>query len=293
MTNKLIKIYKLETPKLFRPRTQRFKYPKHNADYGVEQDFEDYLIQNQHLVTLNIKEADFHYLPVYWTRWNLNNDYGNKGRFELQEICNDIIIDDSKTFTICQYDDGPLADLGKSIQFLSSRKGDNGYDIPLLSSHLSMPWFIPKKMYLASFVGRLDTHPVRSQMNSILENRPDILIKNRSSGTRSYVKSILASYISLSPRGYGGSSFRTFESMQLGVAPLLLGDLDTRPFKKYINWDDFSVYTNNPLELPGILEGFDKNTMIEMGKRAKHAFDSAFSYKKWEHYVIKTLMELI
>ena len=210
----------------------------------------------------------------------------------MQEICNKTILDDSKTFTICQYDDGPLADLGKSIQFLSSRKNEIGYDIPLLSSHLSIPWFTPKKKYLASFVGRLDTHPVRNQMKSILENNPDILIKNKSSGTRSYIRSILSSYISLSPRGYGGSSFRAFESMQLGVVPLLLGDIDTRPFKNYINWDDFSMYTNNPLELPSILKSVDKNTLVEMGRRANLAFESKLSYKKWGHYVIKTLEDL-
>ena len=210
----------------------------------------------------------------------------------MQEICNKIIIDDSKTFTICQYDDGPLADLGKCIQFLSSRKNNNGYDIPLLSSHLSMPWFIPKKKYLASFVGRLDTHPIRKQMKAVIENHPDILIRNQSSGTRSYTRTILSSYISLSPRGYGGSSFRAFESMQLGVVPLLLGDIDTRPFKDYVKWDDFSIYTNNPMEIPEILKNLDEKTLIEMGRKANQAYNSTFDYKKWGSYVIKILSDL-
>ena len=109
-----MKIFILKIDSKLRPLNQPFTYPKHNNDYGVEQNFYDFLMKNQYLLTDSIDEANWHYLPVYWTRWHLNHNYGTTGLDELEKMVSESIVDDSKTFTICQYDDGPLINIGQT-----------------------------------------------------------------------------------------------------------------------------------------------------------------------------------
>ena len=71
----------------------------------------------------------------------------------------------------------------------------------------------------------------------------NVLIKEKSVSSRAFAKEILQSEIALCPRGHGGDSFRFYEAMQLGVAPLFIGDIDTRPFKSQIDWNKCSFYT--------------------------------------------------
>src|ERR1700690_3052147 len=102
-----MKIYLLPvTPKL-QPESQKIEYPSGNIDYGVEQDFLNYLAGSS-LVTDSAGSADWHYLPVFWTRWHLNHNYAKEGVSELQAEISKILSKPNRTFTICQYDDGPV-----------------------------------------------------------------------------------------------------------------------------------------------------------------------------------------
>jgi hypothetical protein len=287
-----MKIYVIPIEEKFRPKRQDFKYPIHNKDYGVEQDFYKYIKNNQNIIVDNPNEADWHYLPIFWTRWHLNHNYGKDGLDELQKEVRLKIINDAKTFTICQYDDGPIVDTGKSIQFLASRKGEQGIDIPLLSDDHRKPLFKIKKKFLATFSGTIQNHIIREKMQEKLKNLKDISIENKNGGASYFVKRILSSYISLSPRGYGGSSFRFFESMQLGVVPLLLGEPDTRPFKKFINWDTISLYAKNIDNIKEIILSKTKEELITMGKKAKEVYHNKLTYQKWCVYVIKELEKI-
>ena len=284
-----LKIHILRVPQVLQPDSQPFHFPRHNRDYGVEQDFLEYLGGQSALLSDSSANADWHYLPVYWTRWHLNHAYGTQGRDELQAMVADCIVDDAKTFTICQYSDGPLVELGRTILFLASRKGAEGIDIPLLCSPHKRPLFGagPKK-YLASFMGRLDTHPIRQEMADALSGRPDIFIQGTDAGTKLFVKTILQSFVSLCPRGHGGSSFRFFESMQLGVVPFLLSDIDTRPFKNQIDWNRCSLCTDSLSKMRSILDSIDKSEFDSMGRHAFQIWKS-ITFQKWCGYAIQEL----
>jgi hypothetical protein len=284
-----MKIYIIPIEKRFRPLHQLLTYPAHNADYGVEQDFYQYLVKHSELLTDSPQEADWHYLPVFWTRWHLNHDYGKNGLEELQQEVVSKMLDSKKTFLICQYDDGPLVDTGEAIQFLASRKGPVGIDIPLLSSPHRFPFFTLKKKYLASFIGRASTHAIRKEMIDALSDRKDVLVADGSYGSRFFVKNTLRSFLSLCPRGYGGSSFRLFESMQLGVVPFLIGDQDTRPFKKFIQWDTVSFYSSTVDGLQSVLDSVKSEQLIAMGQAAKMVYENDLAYQKWCPYVLKEL----
>jgi hypothetical protein len=288
-----IKIYILPVDKSLQPENQPFLYPKHNRDYGVEQDFVKYLHTHPELCCNEPEIADFHYLPVYWTRWHLNHNYGSVGLGELQAKIDSVLREPEKTFTICQYDDGPLADLRESILFLASRKSEQGKDIPLLSEPISTGfWFKPKKRFLACFLGRKGNHAVREAMFDILSQRSEIYLFDGRRDVRFYRKKMLQSYIALCPRGYGGSSFRFFEAMQLGLVPMHIGKPDTRPFKGSIDWDACSLYVSDAEELGNFFEKLDTEGLIEMGRAAKEVWKT-LQYGKWPHYVIQELEALL
>lgn len=283
-----MKIYILPISTDLQPIEQGFFYPKHNSDYGVEQDFYLFLQKHPEFLTSDSKNADWHYLPVYWTRWHLQHDYGNNGLESLQKLVDASILNDDKTFTICQYDDGPIINVGKTLQFLSSRKLSCGIDIPLLCDEhkKGMVFF---KRYLASFAGRINTHPIRLEMQQAFNSLKDIYIIDQDLDTREYINLMAKSFVSLAPRGYGGSSFRFYEAMQLGSVPALIGDIDTRPFKKFINWDEISFYVTKPEDLMGEIMMRTKMDLTRMGKRARNVYLNDLTYQKWPKFVLSEL----
>ena len=285
-----MKIYILPIDSQFQPETSRLLHPPHNSDYGVEQDFFQYLHRNPQLVTDNPNEADWHYLPVYWTRYYINHNLGETDLSELQQSVNHSILSDSKTFTICQYDDGPLVNLGATINFLSSRRTEAGVDIPLLCSSHRIPEVKPSKKYLTTFMGFLHHHSIRQEMFEAIKYRNDLCMATVS--TEIFVERTLESYVVLCPRGYGGSSFRFFESMELGVAPLMISDIDTRPFKEFINWNEISLFTNSATSLNNLLDSLNKSELLEMGQRAERFYKEKLCYQKWCTYVLEYLASL-
>jgi len=304
-----MKIYILPVSKELRPDSQFYRYPQHNDDFGVEQDFYEYLLQEKTLLVQDPAAADWHYLPVYWTRWHINHNYGQHGLQELQRQISKAMLDSKKTFTICQYDDGPVVKMGDAVIFLSSRTGITGIDIPLLSSLHRKSMVIPKKKYRASFVGNLESHSLRQKMNQALKDKKEVYIFDShqqisrlrqwlrqayillSFGNRSkfFVKKTLQSFIALCPRGYGGSSFRLYEAMQLGVVPFLIGDIDTRPFKKFINWNDISLYADTTTNIWERICLKTDQELLLMGQEAQRVYQEKLAYQKWCPYVLKEL----
>ena len=297
-----MKIYIIQVPALLQPETQLIRYPAHNKKYDYEQDFLIWINKQKNLITDNQAEADWHYLPVYWTRWHINHGFASNGEGlpQLQEEVNKIIIDDTKTFTIALFDGGPLINIGKTVVFNANRTTNDCIDIPLICSPHLKPILRVKKKYLASFNGSFETHPIRVEMKNRLKANPDVLIGGglptrfykRWFWAKNYNLNMMASYVALSPRGTGCTSFRFFEAMQLGVAPCLIGDVDVRPFRKFIPWDEMSYYVSTVDELEKLLENLDKQEAAEKGKKAFLYWKNEFNYQKWGKYVLMELANL-
>lgn len=219
------------------------------------------MVNSQYLLTTNPDEADWHYLPVFWTRWRVNNKSLSHVN-ELKKLVNEVIICDVKTFTICQHKDAPFVSLGKAVLFLASRKNNIGIDIPLLSSPHKLPKDIPDKRYFANFVGK-NNHALREEMFKKLKEYNNIFLKKGNESESYFVLKMLESYASLCPRGMGGSSFRLYEPLQIGTVPIVIGDIDIRPFKEFIDWEKVSLYTSNVNEVTKIFES--KEELLEMG----------------------------
>ena len=297
-----MKIYILKVPSTLQPSKQVLKYPSHNKDYGIEQDFYIWLKKQKDLLTDDPSVADWHYLPVYWTRWHINHNFAanGEGLTQLQQEIDSSIIDDKKTFTITQFDGGTLVNTGGATIFTAARTTNPGIDIPILCSPHKKPPLQVKKKFIASFNGSFSTHPLRAEMKKRFKTDPEILIGGglptrfykRWFWAKNYNINTMASYIALSPRGTSCNSFRFFEAMQLRVAPCLIGDADVRPFKKFIQWDEMSYYAANINELENLLQNLDKKEAIKKGKKAYQYWKNELYYQKWCKYVIMELGEL-
>ncbi len=286
-----MKIYILQVNKKFQPKKQFFKYPPHSSYRGIEIVFYNWLINQKNILTDNPDEADFHYLPIFWANWHLLHDYGKIGSEKLEKELNQVTLNQQKTFTLYQHDHSPLENLKYIISLRAARERTNEIDIPLLcAEHKIFKKY--RKKYLASFVGREWTHKVRAELFKIIKGNKKYFYRDCNLGAEFFVKKTMQSYCALCPRGNGSSSFRFFEAMQLGIVPVHIGDIDIRPFKKLINWDEMSFYFETPKEAIDTIEKTPKKQLVEMGIRAKEFWYNTFYTEKWCSYAIKELADL-
>jgi len=287
-------IHRLAVHEEFRPARQNYVMPPHNEQWGVEQDFDRWLRESRY-ITDDPREADWDYLPIYWNRYYINNNWGGRTD-ELQSEVLRLVSHNRATFTICEYDVRdmqPQLDLCNMLVFTASRRAANGsVDIPLLCSpHPMSEGPRPVKKWLASFVGNLRAHSPRPEMAEVLVGRPDCCILDGQHGPGFFVNLLLSSYIALAPAGHGGQSFRFYEAMQLGIVPLLLGALDARPFKEWIDWERASLYLPDARALNGLLDAYEGREweLVHMGRLARDVYDRCLAYGRWCEFVIKEL----
>jgi len=165
--------------------------------------------------------TDRQYLPIQWTAYQVNNNYGNDkdALFALQQFVYSLPRD-LKYWTICQYDDGILVDL-KDLDILTfSMSKKIGIEMPLLCMPHSYNWN-GKKSIIASFIGT-HTHPIREHIFNI--KNKNYYISDSQHNTFEFCDVVSQSLFGLCPRGYGLNSFRINECMQYETIPVYISD---------------------------------------------------------------------
>lgn len=257
----------------------------HSFGFNVELDFHRFM-EGYPDTTTNPNEADWHYLPLYWSYWQLSHNYGKSGREEMAEYLKDIILEPAKTFTISEADNEP--NFGINIKVFSGNQQDNGWiAIPIITKPHGMS-ILPEKKYLSSFMGNTKAWHTRTEMAEILKDRPDVNIVWGKRDEQSFVNSILQSYTTLCPRGSALGSYRFYESMQLGVAPIMISDYDFRPFKGKIDWDSCSYFVDSAYKLPELLDSIDKGEVLQKGIVARKVWNNLYN-QGWCRYVLEYL----
>ncbi len=223
------------------------------------------------------------YCPIKWTAYHIQGDYGKdeKALRSLQSYVKSLPRD-KKFFTVVQYDDGLLVDFPNCVIFSAGGKPDVSIPIPLVSDRHNYTVEQPKK-YLASFMGNLKTHQIREKMAKALAGNDDIYIGSGS--VREFEEITAQSHFSLCPRGYGKTSFRLYEAMELGAVPVYISDEHWLPFNGFINWNTFCVletdYAYNIKTLPETLRGLVKYGHCSVMKGAASAvYNCFFEYDK-------------
>jgi hypothetical protein len=159
---------------------------------------------------------------------------------------------------------------------------------------------------LFSFVGSAAAHPVRGRIAAL--EHPEALIFDGSAEAAAvargevaaptpeefvgrYAASLRDAAFVLCPRGGGSSSFRLFEAMMLGRAPVVVSDQWVAPAGP--GWEDFSlrVPEREVERIPALLEE-RRGEARRMGEAARAAWLEWFSPQAGFHRTIESCLEL-
>lgn len=141
--------------------------------------------------------------------------------------------------------------------------------------------------YLFSFIGASRTHPVRNEIlnikfdNCFLKDTSDKYLWELSGEEKllfekQFIQVSHNSCFVLCPRGHGVNSYRLYETMEMGIAPVIISD-QWIPMEGP-QWDEFSIRIpeKNIAELPEWLLK-NRSRAFEMGEIARKNWEKWFS----------------
>jgi hypothetical protein len=199
--------------------------------------------------------------------------------------------------------DGPLALVPGLYASLQKSDYDHGWartgyyvwDCPTQTSQIiftrydQIP-FLENPKYLCSFAGSCQNASIRQRLKELSHPRYLIVdvkrdtIKAAVAGDQDWIKKLQEQYVSLirdtkfslCPRGGGTNTYRLYESMAMGRAPVILSDDWVTPSEP--PWDEFSIRITERdyKSLFQILEQHEHRAE-EMGKRARYWWEQYFS----------------
>ena len=267
----------VDTPQQWIPKNT-FRYPPHQGSNPLieERAF-------SYFTTMDI-DSDYLYIPIQWTQYHCSNNWGNDtGKIaEIQNWVNELPnkYPGEKFFTVVQYDDGTLVSIDNCKVFAASnspkspRADTQEYiPIPLLSDpHPGSPNEV--RMNKVGFVGRSDTHPIRKVMCDKLMGISDYKFAVNISGdlSQAFRDIIYDSVFGLAPRGYGPTSFRMYETMQMGAIPIYISDVFWLPFDDEIDWEKAALLIHPddidtiPERVDAILDSGEYENYIDYGR---------------------------
>jgi Exostosin family len=139
----------------------------------------------------------------------------------------------------------------------------------------------------------------------LAHNHPDGLVRDttgsrlwqmgpgstRAKFTKEYIEAILDSRFVLCPRGYGPSTYRLFETMEMGRVPVILSDEWVPPTGP--QWNEFSVRVPEHLvgEVSSILREFSDRHEA-MGQQARLAWEQWFAKPVCFHRLIELCVDI-
>ena len=135
-------------------------------------------------------------------------------------------------------------------------------------------------------------------MENNLSRRKGYYVKNlKSDGIKikdltKFRKIISNSIFSLCPRGFGPTSFRLYESIQMGSIPIYISDEFILPYSNIIDWDKLSLLINLN-EIDSIPEKVDKiiqsNMHLEMYEYGQYCYKEYFN----NNFIIKNILDTV
>ena len=194
------------------------------------------------------------YLPIHWTSYHIANGYG-KSMNEVGEFIK-AIPKDKKLFTAVQYDDGTLVGdycEGRNVVVFGAG-GVGDIPIPLLCAKHPVSADDPK--IFASFIGSPKTHPLRGELEREFSNRSDSIFTCgtfRPDQLEFFRTNMRDTLFALCPRGYGKTSFRLYEAIQIGCIPVYIYDRPWLPFEDILDWKTFAVLCHRS-EIAGLYD---------------------------------------
>lgn len=241
------------------------------------------------------------YLPIGWTGSEIINREGwrNINNWALENYLENLD-KKMKYFTIIQIAKGfennlkvyvnLPQDLNITVYATGNTSGSKIIPIPLLKEELEPIGL--KKKYLVSFTGSYFAHPMRDKLRDTWKHR---YLFNEPHDN--WKEDIEQSWFTLCPRGFGPSSFRISETIQLGSIPIYVYD-DAGgawlPYQKSIDWTKMAIvlHENDIHKLGDIITQKEKTG--EMKKMIKYINEKKhmFTYDYMLNYIMNNITHI-
>jgi hypothetical protein len=223
------------------------------------------------------------YIPVFWTAAYMSDRAGviQPALLSLSPF--------RRYFTVCQHDLAPQEILPPDTLVFSAGglyRGPGNVPVPLVCSRLRDPIEAKPKDVFCSFVGTL-THRTRREIWDTYREDPAFRFVVFDQWTLDvpparfelFTQLTERSRFTLCPRGFGATSFRLYEAMQLGSVPVYVSDHHHLPWADEIDWDEITVVVR-PDEIPHLgarLRAIDEASYQRMLANIRRVYDDYFS----------------
>ena len=267
------------------------KNPEHNyPPFKNGRFLEEYFYDYYQNLSIDIKNKLI-YIDVFWLNLQMLKKFDkNKIEKYVNEKCLIAKQQNKKAFTICQWDDNICINKPDNLIVFSIGTSID-YPLPLIVEDIDNKLInieeIPfkDKKYLCSFIGTY-THKCRNIMYNKLSNKSGFYMNIRKNWNIKIANNLITDFVEktkyskfgLAPRGYGPSSFRFFEIIQMNVIPIYIHDGDNAlPFKEEIDYSQFALvyHIDNINKIENDLLNISEtkyNEMLSNLKQIKHRF---------------------
>jgi len=282
----------MKVPKKFHKKCPK-PYPPHQKGMVIEEAMHDFIKKNKVR-----KKSEFIYIPLYWTNiYAIRNCY-LKPQDDIQEFL-DGLEHSHKYFTVVQNDDGIHESVPDNVLIFSA--GGNGHiPVPLTCDRHKIK-NNKKRDIKVSFVGAIhysdsyESNLTRFYMQKELSKYNDFVIMEhrlRNFDIALFEDLTSRSVFTLCPRGYGRTSFRLYEAMNMGSIPIYIYDELFLPYLDELNWEDFSIlcHVDDIKDLPDIINNHTEDEIRKKQEIIKNIYDEYFSMEGATKKIIETII---
>jgi hypothetical protein len=264
-------------------------YPPFSKIY-FEKYFFNYMLQHPEFMDK--------YIPIFWTENQI--PVLHKALAEKRQKAVGTLKKDTVYFTVVQHDDGITnTRLPKTVIFGMGGVGTIPLPLTYENTELFQKYKDVPKTIFCSFIGSL-THPCRLESVKQLREKPNVVImtnpwsSNVSAENQTKFLEIMSqSRFSLAPRGYGKSSFRMYEALNMKSVPVYVYDEPWLPYKEILDWSKMAVLVHVK-DIPTLYETLDAISDEEIANMHAYyeKYKHLFTYDGMCEYILKKFNEL-
>ncbi len=275
-------------------------YPPYHQGKYLEQFFIDFYFKNKK----KFDNTNILFIPVCWTDIYL---YRSDLLNELQKEINNLDSNQAY-FTVSQHDDAPFQNLpSNTIKFSAGGNIPNTVPIPLICSPIPNNFNLKKDIF-CSFVGSVTqpipkwgkiAHDIRMNMLETLVDNKNYLLKPKhwspeidTKRKDLFLETTARSKFTLCPRGYGATSFRLYEAMQLKSVPVYIFYKNPHlPFSDKIDWEKLAILVeaDNIKDINTILQNVSEEKYNEMIKYTEKIYPDYFTLSGMSNQILESL----
>jgi len=284
--------------KELRPPANYPPYPPYHTGPYLEEYFYDFYLKNKIL----FDQTGHTLIPIFWTNLLHLRTFTKEN---IQHYI-DVLPKDKKYFTVSQLDDGIEQELPQNTINFVAGGNMTGICLPLICSSIP-PQYIKNtnKDIFCSFVGTYVTndekYKCRVTMYKTYHQDLDFYFSKprhwqhlvNEQNFLEFINITQRSKFTLCPRGYGLSSFRLYETMQLNSVPVYIFDKKFTPFENILNWEEFCIliHESEISQLKEKLLNVSENKYNEMLKKGQEVYKEYFTLEGMSQQILRILKD--